>query len=74
MANEITQSQDVLDPQVLSDMVSAQLTAAMKFAPLCQVDNTLVGTPGSTIQFPSWNYIGDATDINENEPIETSPA
>ena len=72
MANEITQSQDVLDPQVLSDMVSAQLTAAMKFAPLCQVDNTLVGTPGSTIQFPSWNYIGDATDINENEPIETS--
>ena len=72
MANEVTKSENVLDPQVLADMISAQLTAAQKFLPLCQVDNTLQGVPGSTIQFPAWNYIGDATDINEDEPIETA--
>jgi N4-gp56 family major capsid protein len=72
MANEVTQSDNVLDPQVLADMISAQLTAAQKFTPLCQIDNTLQGVPGSTIQFPAWNYIGDATDINEDEPIETA--
>lgn len=72
MANEQTMSNDVLDPQVLADMVSAQLTAAQKFAPLCNIDNTLQGVPGSTIQFPTWNYIGDATDIVEGEPIETA--
>ena len=72
MANEVTKSENVLDPQVLADMISAQLTAAQKFTPLCDIDNTLQGVPGSTIQFPAWNYIGDATDINEDEPIETS--
>ena len=72
MANEITTSPEMLDPEVLAGMVSAQLTAAQKFTPLAQVDNSLQGVPGSTIQFPSWNYIGDAQDIVEGEPIETS--
>lgn len=72
MPNQVTQSTDVIDPQVLADMISPTLTAAMKFSPLCQIDNTLQGVPGSTIQFPAWNYIGDAEDINEDEPIETA--
>lgn len=72
MVSEITKSENVLDPQVLADMVSAKLTAGMKFVPLAQIDNTLEGTAGSTIQFPAWNYIGDAEDVKEGEPIETS--
>lgn len=72
MANDVTKSENVLDPQVLADMVSAQLTAGMKFIPLAQVDTTLEGVPGSTIQFPAWNYIGDAEDVTEGEPIDTA--
>ena len=72
MANQVTQSQDMLDPQVLADMIPAKLTAEMKFTPLASVDNTLEGRPGTTIEFPAWNYIGDAEDLKEGEPIETS--
>ncbi|MDC6076624.1 N4-gp56 family major capsid protein [Limosilactobacillus reuteri] len=72
MPDNVTRSENVLDPEVLAAMVSAKLTAGMKFAPLAQVDNTLVGAPGSTIEFPAWNYIGDAEDITEGEPIDES--
>ena len=72
MANQVTQSQDMLDPQVLADMIPAKLTAKMKFTPLASVDNTLVGRPGTTVEFPAWNYIGDAEDIKEGEAIDTS--
>lgn len=71
MADQVTTTNDVIDPQVIADIVSPQLTAAMKFAPLCDMDNTLQGTPGSTIQFPAWNYIGDAEDIVEGQAIPT---
>lgn len=72
MADQVTQSDNVLDPQVLADMIPAKLTAGLKFTTLAQVDNTLEGRPGSTVEFPTWNYIGDAEDVQENEPIDTS--
>ena len=72
MADQVTQSSNVLDPQVLADMIPAKLTAGLKFTSLAQVDRTLEGKPGSTVEFPTWNYIGDAEDIKENEPIDTS--
>ena len=71
MAGEITVSDQVLDPQVLADMMSADLTAGLRFAPLAEVDRTLEGKPGSTVEFPSWNYIGDAEDLQEGVAIPT---
>lgn len=71
MPDRITYSDQVLDPQVIADMVSAKLTAGLKFTSLAQVDNTLEGKPGSTVEFPSWNYIGDAVDLEEGAAIET---
>ena len=71
MAGEITVSGQVLDPQVLADMMSAELTAGLRFAPLAEIDRTLEGKPGSTVEFPSWNYIGDAEDLEEGKVINT---
>lgn len=71
MANKVTVSGQVLDPEVLADMASAELTAGLRFAPFAEIDRTLEGKPGSTVEFPSWNYIGDAKDLKEGEAIET---
>ena len=64
MANE-TKLSSIINPQVLADMIEGKLVNAMKFTPLCKVDNTLVGQPGNTVTLPQFAYIGDAADINE---------
>ena len=64
MANETILS-SLINPQVLADMIDTKLVNAMKFTPLCKVDNTLVGRPGDTVTLPCYAYIGDAADVNE---------
>ena len=64
MANE-TKLSHIINPEVLANMIEGKLVNAMKFTPLCKVDNTLVGQPGNTVTLPQFAYIGDAADINE---------
>ena len=64
MANE-TKLSSIINPEVLANMIEGKLVNAMKFTPLCKVDNTLVGQPGNTVTLPQFAYIGDAADINE---------
>lgn len=71
MADRITTSDQMLDPQVLADMVSASLTAGLKFTPFVDIDTTLEGKPGTTVEFPTWNYIGDAVDLEEGVAMES---
>ena len=65
-----TMLKNMVDPQVLADMISAELENAIRFAPLARVDRTLEGRPGSTITVPKFKYIGDATDVEEGQEID----
>ena len=60
-----TQLASLINPQVMADMIDRKLVDAMKFTPLCKVDNTLVGRPGDTVTLPQYAYIGDAVDVAE---------
>ena len=71
MADE-TKLSHLINPQVLADMIEGKLVNAMKFTPLCKVDNTLTGQPGDTVTLPQFAYIGDATDVSELNPIPIS--
>ena len=60
---------NLINPQVIADFIDEKLVDNMVFAPLAEVDTTLVGRPGDRLTFPVWQYIGDASVIGENESI-----
>ena len=66
-----TKLADLVNPQVMADMISAKLPAAIRFSPLADLDKTLVGVPGSKITVPRYKYIGDADTIAEGIAMET---
>lgn len=63
---------DVFDPQVVSDMINAKVSKKAVMTGYIKVDNTLVGNPGSTVTVPRWGYIGEAVDLEEGQPIDTT--
>jgi N4-gp56 family major capsid protein len=65
----LTTTSNLVDPQVMAEMISATLTDSIRFAPLANVDRTLVGRPGSSVTVPKFNYIGDANDVAEGAAI-----
>lgn len=67
-----TKLADLFNPQVVGDMINKKLTDAIKFSPLCRLDYTLQGRPGSTITLPYFKYIGDATKVAEGTDIPIS--
>lgn len=65
----VTTLSNLVNPQVVADTLTAQLPAAIKFSPICEVNKDLVGTPGNTISVPKYAYIGDAVDVAEGGEI-----
>lgn len=68
----MTKLENLVDPQVMADMVSASLPKKIKFTPIARIDTTLVGRPGSTIIVPKYAYIGDAEDVAEGVAMGTT--
>lgn len=66
----MTKLTNLVNPQVMADMISAELPAKIKVAPLAKIDNTLVGRAGNTITVPSFGYIGEAKDVAEGVAID----
>ena len=64
-----TKIEQLVNPEVMADMVSAKLPKMIKFTPLAYVERKLVGQPGNTVTVPKWVYSGDAKDIAEGEAI-----
>lgn len=63
---------NLIDPEVMADLIEAQLPKAIKFSAIAPLDTTLVGVPGSTLTVPSYKYIGDADKVAEGAAIEYS--
>ena len=59
-----------VDPEVLGQMISAQLPKAIKFSSIAPIDTTLAGQPGSTITLPKFKYSGDAQVVAEGASIQ----
>ena len=64
-----TKIEQLVNPEVMADMISAKLPKMIKFTPLAYVERKLVGQPGNTVTVPKWEYSGDAKDIAEGEAI-----
>ena len=65
----LTTLSNLINPEVLADMVDVKLHDLIRFAPLAEVDNTLVGNPGDTLTLPSYSYIGDAEVLAEGSTL-----
>lgn len=61
-----TTTATMLIPEVFADLVETKLGARVTLLPLAVQDDTLVGQPGDTLQFPAFRYVGKADEIEEN--------
>lgn len=71
-ASETTKLENLINPEVMADMISAKVAKKIVVAPFAKVDTTLVGAPGDTVTVPQYAYIGDAKDVAEGVEAETS--
>ncbi|MFF4738784.1 phage head protein [Streptomyces sp. NPDC001262] len=73
MATGTTTSAQMLVPEVWADMVQAKFKGSMVLGTLAVEDNTLVGMPGSGVDFPKWRALGEADELDENTPLVPEP-
>ena len=65
----ITKLANLINPQVMSEMISAKVERKISVIPFAKVDTTLQGRAGNTITIPVFGYIGDATTVAEGASI-----
>ena len=64
-----TKLENLINPEVMSDMISAKIEKKIVVTPFAKVDDTLQGRPGDTITIPKFAYIGDAGEVAEGEEV-----
>lgn len=69
--DNVTMLNNLINPEVMADMISAKVEQKIKVVPYAKVDTTLQGQAGDTITIPKFTYIGDAVDVAEGEEIPT---
>lgn len=62
---------NLINPEVMTDMISATLPKKIKFSRIAGVDTTLEGREGDTVTIPKYAYIGDAEDVAEGVALGT---
>lgn len=65
----VTKLENLINPQVMADMISAKIDKAIVVTPFAKIDDTLVGRPGDTITVPRYNYIGAAAIVAEGNDV-----
>lgn len=68
----ITKAVDLINPEIMADVISAELEDKIRFAPFARIDTTLVGQAGDTITRPQYAYIGAAEELVEGQPMDTA--
>ena len=68
----VTKLEKMINPEVMSQMMSAKVAKKVAVIPFAKVDTTLEGQAGNTITIPVFGYIGDASNIEEGASIGAS--
>ena len=68
----ITKLANMINPEVMSEMISAKVEKKVAVMPFAKVDTTLQGQAGNTITIPVFGYIGDASNVEEGASIGAS--
>lgn len=68
----VTKIENLINPQVMADMISAKVTKKIVVTPFARIDTTLQGRAGDTVTVPAFNYIGDADIVAEGDAVATS--
>ena len=68
----MTKLSSMINPEVMSQMISAKVEKKVAVMPFAKVDTTLNGQAGNTITIPVFGYIGDAADVAEGASIGAS--
>ena len=71
MSTNATKLENLINPEVLADMISAQLENKLRATEFMKVDSTLQGKAGDSVTIPSYVYVGMAEDLGEG--VEGTP-
>lgn len=68
----VTKLEKMINPEVMSQMISAKVEKKVAVMPFAKVDTTLQGRAGNTITIGVFGYIGDAANVEEGASIGAS--